>query len=266
MNKDLINIFFKDRYHKPFSKPIIIAHRGASGYEPENTLRSFKRALEMGSFMIELDVFLCKSEKHQESHVIVIHDETIDRTTNGQGSIHTMSCEILRKFDAGKGEHIPLLSEVFDLIDKIKGNRDIVINIELKGLDTAKAVADLIEYYIQSKNWSPHNFIISSFNHNSLKEFHRYLPEIKMGALFYKSTNDLVKEAQHLKATYIILDYTSITQSLITKAHSHGLFVFVYTVNNSSIAQELAKWHVDGIITDYPDILSDAQFDTNVLH
>lgn len=266
MNKDLINIFFKDRHHKAFSKPIIIAHRGASGYEPENTLRSFKRALEMGSFMIELDVFLCKPEKMENSPIIVIHDETIDRTTNGHGQVNEIPWEILKKYDAGKGEHIPLLSEVFDLVDKIKGHKNIVIDIELKDPNAVKPVADLINDYIKNNKWSPHNFIVSSFDHHAIKKFHEYLPEVKTGAIFFKSKNDLVKETEQIKATYIILDYESITQTLITKAHSQGLFVLVYTVNNSSIARELAKWQVDGIITDYPDILNDTESDSNVLH
>ena len=79
--------------------PLIIAHRGASGYEPENTLRSFKRALDMGADMIELDVFVCKS-----GELVVIHDDTLDRTTNGSGEVQAFTLEQLKKYDAGKGE------------------------------------------------------------------------------------------------------------------------------------------------------------------
>jgi len=264
MNTDLSNIFFKDRNSNFFSRPMIIAHRGASGYEPENTLLSFRRALEMGSLAIELDVFLSQS-----GEIVVIHDETIDRTTNGKGYVSRICWEQLKRFNAGKGERIPLLFEVFDLIQKVYHKRiesGFIINIELKGPLTAKPVAELISSSIDHKKWHTNNFIVSSFDHPVLQEFQHYLPTIKTGALFFKSSEDLIEVTQQSDAQVIILDYESITYNLITKAHSEGLLVFVYTVNDQVIAQELATWHIDGIITDYPDILSSSGLDPNLLN
>ncbi len=225
--------------------PIVIAHRGASGYEPENTLRSFKRALEMGAPMVELDVFVCKS-----GELVVIHDETIDRTTNGHGNVTELSLDILKKFDAGKGECIPLLSNVFDLV-----NKKAIIDIELKGPHTAKPVAKLIKHYITNNNWSSNSFMVTSFDLNLLQEFHNYLPHIKIGALFEKANNS-VEITKQLGADYVIVDYTYATEGLINKAHAAGLKVFAYTVNNKAEAQRLAALKIDGIFSNYPDIFT----------
>jgi len=266
MNINLIDLFLKNRYKSSLSKPIIIAHRGASGYKPENTLSSFKYALDLGAFAMELDVFLCKAKSEQESPVVVIHDNTIDRTTNGHGFVSEITLKQLQSYDAGNGEHIPLLSEVLDLLNKEPMKNYLIVNIELKGPNTAQAVANIIKHYIQYQNWAPKNFIISSFDHDKIQEFQHYIPEIKTGAIFFKSDKDVIKITQKTNANYLILDYQSVTHNLITKAHSRGIFIFAYTVNDVAIAEELATWQIDGIITDYPDILSSSQFDPNVLH
>ena len=111
-----------------------IGHRGACGYEPENTLRSFKKALDLGVDTIELDVHKTKDEA-----TVVIHDEKVDKTTNGTGFVADKSLEEIKKLDAGKGEKIPTLEEVLDLV-----NRKAQVNIELKGEGTARPVADII--------------------------------------------------------------------------------------------------------------------------
>jgi len=264
MKTNLRNIVFKTRNPSSLFKPIIIAHRGASGYEPENTLLSFRRALEMGCQAIELDVFLTHS-----GEIVVIHDETINRTTNGTGYVSQFSIEQLKSYNAGKGEKIPLLSETFDLIEKAYGKQiesGFILNIELKEPRTARPVADLIKYYLNKKKWDGNNFIVSSFDHQAIQEFQHYLPDIKTGAIFFRSDDNVIEVTQQSDAQYIILDYQSITYNLIAKAHKIGLFIFVYTVNDPIIAQELATWHIDGIITDFPDILNCSESDPNILH
>ena len=114
---------------------LIIAHRGASGYEPENTLRSFRKAIGLKSDAIELDVQLTKDNK-----LVVIHDETVNRTTNGKGKVKDLTLRELRKLDAGKGEKVPTLEEVFNLV-----KRKVKIHVELKGNNIAKPVNDLIK-------------------------------------------------------------------------------------------------------------------------
>ncbi|MCL5875846.1 MAG: glycerophosphodiester phosphodiesterase [Candidatus Dependentiae bacterium] len=228
-----------------FSKPLIIAHRGASGYEPENTLRAFQRALEMGASMVELDVFQCAS-----GEIMVMHDDTINRTTNGTGYIKQLTYDDLKKFDAGKGEHIPLLSQVFDLIDKRA-----LINIELKDRDVIKPVANLIKYHMEKKSWSSDFFIVSSFDPVFLQEFHNYCPSIKTGIIVEYNHQDIFEIAKQTHSSYLIVPSHTVTEELLVDARVHGLQVFTYTVNTVSEAQRLAKLGVDGIITDYPDIL-----------
>ncbi len=116
-----------------------IGHRGAMGYAPENTLGSFAKALELGVDGIELDVHVCKS-----GEVVVIHDERVDRTTNGKGQVKEMTLKELKELDAGKGERIPTLEEVLDFVD-----RRAFIDIELKAEGIGNSVADIVRKYIQ---------------------------------------------------------------------------------------------------------------------
>ncbi len=131
-----------------------IGHRGAMGYEPENTLRSFQKALDLGVDMIELDVYLCKT-----GELVVIHSDKLSRTTDGRGFVRNMSFKELEEMDAGKGEKIPSLQQVLDLIDK-----KTIVNIELKGPGTAKPSINIIEHYIEEKV----NFYEKEFNINPL--------------------------------------------------------------------------------------------------
>ena len=152
---------------------IKVGHRGAMGYEPENTLRSFKKALELGVDMIEFDVYVCKS-----GELVVIHDDTLERTTNGKGLVIEKTLAELKELDAGKEEKIPTLEEIMDLADK-----KVKINIELKGDNTAKPVLNMIEKYVDEKGWKYDDFLVSSFNHGELKNFKELNPKIKTGIL-----------------------------------------------------------------------------------
>jgi len=131
----------------------IFSHQGAAGYAPENTLLSFKEATQRGADFIELDVHRVDNE------LIVIHDYRLEQTTNGKGVVFDKSIKYLRSLDAGRGERIPLLTEVLNLADKRVG-----INIELKSPGTAQPVMELVNLYIKNHGWSLDHFIISSFN------------------------------------------------------------------------------------------------------
>jgi len=222
---------------------IIIGHRGACGYEPENTIRSFKRALQDGVSMIELDVYVCAS-----GELVVMHDDTIDRTTNGKGAVAALTLEQLRAVDAGRGERVPLLSEVFDAI-----NRQAVINIELKGSGTAKPVAQLIEQYVK-KGWEYSDFVVSSFDHYAVLEFHAICPQVKTGAILEGIPVGLAEFAERAHAHYAVLYYETITRELVDDAHKRGIQVLAYTVNRVDLAKKLQAIGVDGIFTNYPNI------------
>jgi len=196
-----------------------IGHRGAMGYAPENTIKSFKKALELNVDAIELDVYVCKS-----GELVVIHDDKVDRTTNGKGYVVEKTLDELRNLDAGDGEKIPLLSEVLDVI-----NKQVKINIELKGTNTAKPVNDLIERYVQNKGWKYEDFLISSFNHYELKQFNELNPNIEIGALITGIPIGFAEFAEKVNAKYVNLCIEFINQDFVDDAHKRGLKVYVWT-------------------------------------
>lgn len=222
----------------------IFGHRGALGYKPENTLASFRKALELNVDMIELDVYTLAS-----GEVVVIHDSRVDRTTNGTGYVADFSLEALRELDAGSGEKIPLLTEVLDLIDK-----NVPVNIELKGTETAIKVADIVKTYKTDHGWTDELFLISSYNHIELQIFKRIMPSIKVGALVSHIPTDYAAFAEQLGAFSANLDAEFINLEYVTDAHSRGIQVFAYTVNNENEVKRMQDLGVDGIFTNYPDL------------
>jgi len=220
-----------------------IGHRGAMGHEPENTLRSFQKALDLGVDMIELDVYVLKT-----GELVVIHDDKLNRTTNGDGYVIDKSFEEIRSLDAGQGEKIPTLEEVFDLVDK-----KVPINIELKGEGTALPVARLMEQYIADKGWTEKHFLVSSFNHYELKKFKEFKPKIRIGALITGIPIGYSDYGVKLDAYSINLSLEFINQDFVDDAHSKGLKVFVYTVNDKDDIKRMKDMGVDGLFSNYPD-------------
>ncbi len=220
-----------------------IGHRGACGYEPENTIRSFQKALELSVVMIELDVYCCKS-----GEVVVIHDSKLNRTTDGTGYVEDKTLHQLKQLDAGKGLQIPTLSEVFDCVD-----RKVIINIELKGIDTAQPVAELIHRYVADHHWSYTDFLVSSFNHQLLIEFKKLAPHVKTSALLNGMPARFAAFAHDCGAQAIGLSKDCITQEYVDDAHARGLEVFVFTVNEPDDIEAIKKLGVDGIFSNYPD-------------
>lgn len=225
---------------------LIIAHRGASGYEPENTIRSFKRAIDMGAKAIELDVHRCKT-----GELVVIHDDTVDRITNGKGVVKKMSLKEIKKLDAGKGERIPQLFEVFDILPS-----NVVLNIELKVSGLEQDVSKLIKKYVKSKKLSFDNFVITSFDHYRIKKIANFIPKVKTGVLFEGIPIGFSEIAIKAGAKYAMMYYEEITKEFVEDCHKNGIKVFAYTVNDKKLANELKELGVDGIFSNYPDIMS----------
>ena len=224
-------------------KPLIIGHRGACGYAPENTLASFSKALEFGVDMIEFDVHLCKS-----GELVVIHDATVDRTTNGTGYVKNLTLSELQKLDAGNGEKVPTLQEVLALI-----NRKCIVNIELKGPHTALPVAQVIQEYIQKNNWHYSDFLVSSFNHRQLAIVKQLDSQIPLGVLVRCVPVHYAQIAEELDAVAIIAYYQETENGFIQDSHKRGLNFYVWTVNEPNDIQEMFALGVDGIIGNYPD-------------
>ncbi len=226
----------------------IIGHRGACGYKPENTLSSFQLAMDMNVDMIELDVYVCAT-----GELVVIHDDAVDRTTNGHGHVIDMTFDELRSLIVEEVEQIPTLQEVIELV-----HRRVPINVELKGPHTAQPVARLLIDYMKH-GWMPHDFVASSFQHDQVDLFQSLCPEIKTGILFESNDySDYVVIALAHHADFFGLNCKLVTQNLlpvntIKNAHHNNLKVLMYTVNDAHLADQLKAMGVDGIFSNYPD-------------
>lgn len=222
---------------------IIIGHRGACGHEPENTLRSFAKAIELGVDMIEFDVHVCAS-----GELVVIHDDTVDATTNGSGFVAEKTLSELQVLDAGKGEHIPTLREVLDLVD-----RRVKVDIELKGVGTAILVAQLIEEYVQYKNWVYDDFFVTSFESNELALFRTACPHVQVSHIIHSFEDDWPEVLGHIDTQVFVVCSDAITQEMVDFLHERGIHLYVYTVNEYAELQRMQELSVDGIFSDFPD-------------
>jgi glycerophosphoryl diester phosphodiesterase len=220
---------------------VIVGHRGACGHATENTLKSFAKAIELGCGRVEFDIHLS-----QDGIPMVIHDSTLDRTTNGKGPVKGLPLVELKKLDAGDGEPIPTLVEA---IDFCKGK--VEIQIELKDRDCPPAVASLIK-----SRWGRKNVVVTSFDLSSLNQFATLMPDVPLGLLNRDPQLDMVKVAQENGNQWICPRFDVVTRELVIRAHSKGLLVYVYHVNDRRSANQLASWGVDAIGTDSPEIAS----------
>lgn len=224
-----------------------IGHRGAKGHLAENTLESIQKALNIEVDMIEIDVHKCAS-----GELWVIHDFTLDRTTDGSGEIAKKSAEELKKLRIEANYKIPLLTEVLDLIQgKCK------INIELKGLNTAAPVCKLISEKISSGDWKYSDFIISSFQKNELFEVRKHDEDVPLAVLSKASVPEAIELGKRLKASAIHPSLGIITRDNTRLSQENGFKVNVWTVNQREDILRMLDFGVDGIISDYPNRLHD---------
>ena len=218
----------------------VTGHRGAAGLEPENTLRSFQRALDLGVDVIELDVHLTKDQ-----HLVVIHDATVDRTTDGSGVVCDLTLHKIQQLDAGLGEHVPTLQEVIDLVAQ-----NAILQIELKGLGVEHKVAQTI-----TANRLINHVTVTSFRHNMVKTIKTLNPQISTGVLFLGLPVDAPHLAHdaHADAVYPHVNY--IDTQLLENCHTKGRSVRVWNTDNPSQMQEMIALDVDAIGSNRPDIL-----------
>jgi len=221
----------------------VIGHRGARGHAPENTLLGIDTGIALGAPWVEFDVQL-----HPSGALLVFHDLTLDRTTNGSGFLADQPLAALRALDAGAGQIIPTLEEVLDLVDQRVG-----VNIELKSAGgTAEAMAAVIRSYVDA-GWPVDKFLVSSFHLPELWEFKQLAPEIPIGALLCGVPLDWAGCALELGAATLNLSSEFVDPRLIADAHAHGIKVYVYTVNDVAEMRLLRGMGVDGVFTDHPD-------------
>ncbi|HHQ4689324.1 TPA: glycerophosphodiester phosphodiesterase [Aeromonas veronii] len=220
----------------------IIAHRGASGLAPENTLKAMAKALTLGVSAIELDVQAADDE------LWVFHDRRLERCTNGKGVLTEQSRAYLEQLDAGEGEVIPTLWQVMEII---AGRCE--LHIELKGADTADAVAALTRRAEAELGFTPGQWVVSSFHHPELARFATLRPDIRLGALTANLPLNLAQFADELGAWSLNCDVDFVDRILVEDAHQRGLRVLVYTIDYHEDYEKMASVGVDGIFTNRPD-------------
>lgn len=232
-----------------------VAHRGAAGYAPENTIAAFDKAVDMKADYIELDV-----QRSKDGELVIIHDTTVDRTTDGTGRVGDLTFDELRSLDAGSfkgeqfaGEKIPTFDEV---LDRYRGKVGILI--EMKSPELYPGIEEAVAQELKERNLDkPQNnkIIIQSFNFESMKKMDNLLPEVPIGVLtsskLHVTDSALQEFAKY--ADYFNPSYGLVTKDLVDKVHSLGMEIQSWTVRSHEAAQFLIDMKVDGIITDYPD-------------
>lgn len=227
------------------AKIVKVGHRGAMGHKLENTFGSFKKAIELGVDMIELDVRLCKS-----GELIVCHDKRVDRITQTTGYIADKTLKELKGLTLKNGETFCTLREVFNCI-----NRRVKIDIELKGEGTAYPVAQLIEEYVHQHGWSYDDFLVSTYFHYMLKEIKTLVPQVPLAAILEGILIDYAVFAQNLGVNVVVGHYNQINQAYIDDIHARGMKIFIHGANEIVEIEEMKTLGVDGIISNYPDRL-----------
>lgn len=231
------------------NRPLIIAHRGASGEAPENTLAAFRLGLEQGCDAIELDVHFSK-----DGEIIVCHDSSLDRTSDRTGSISDLTLSEIKEADAGKwfhekytGERFPTLEEVFELVPP-----SIMINVEIKGSPGRRLEHALAQLLRRTDRLS--SVVVSSFDHKSLVLLKLIEPEVQIGLLY--SFNPVRHSALATITgvpVYSLHPYFgSLNKEEVSDATGQGLKVYPWTINGEQQLKQMVQLGVSGIITDYP--------------
>ena len=230
---------------------LVLAHRGASGYAPENTLPAFEKAIEHGADGFELDVQMTK-----DGEIVVIHDETIDRTSDGKGWVKDYTLAELRKFNYNKThpeyEHadIPTMREVFELVKPT----NLVINIEIK--------TGIVFYPIEEKLLAltkefgmEERVFYSSFNHYTVKKIHELDPSTVVGFLYADGPIDMPAygEKHGVNALHPAL-YNLQYPGFVEECKKRGLKLHVWTVNEEKYVKMCMDAQTDSVITNYPDM------------
>jgi glycerophosphoryl diester phosphodiesterase len=225
---------------------LVIAHRGASGHAPENTLAAFRRAVALGATFIEADLQLTR-----DSHFVAMHDGTVNRTTNGQGKIHDMTLTELRRLDAGSwfgsqfvGERIPTLEDILEFSKK----NDAVFYLELKPSGSWGGEHALIGALRESGE-IPRSIVIS-FDAGILAGLRRIEPTVMTGLLYDGQIEDPLEKAVEVGARQLAVRGDLVTPTLLKDARKRDLQVVCWTVNHPAHIRMLMAAGVDGIMSD----------------
>ncbi len=235
----------------------VIAHRGASGVAPENTMAAFRKALEWGAGFIETDLQLSR-----DARLVAMHDDTLERTTNGRGPVSSKTVEELRKLDAGSwfppsgqgaasfaGERIPTIEEIL----AFGREHEIGLHLEIKPTGPSGAEHAIVGALHASNEVA--RSVVLSFSAGVLKRVRQLDPLVMTGFLFSDRLSSPVSTAVDAGARQLLPRIDRVTRELVTEAHAHDLKVVAWTADSRAEMQKLIAVGVDGIITNYPDRL-----------
>ncbi|MDF0665083.1 MAG: glycerophosphodiester phosphodiesterase family protein [Nitrospira sp.] len=222
----------------PNQKILRIGHRGACGYAAENTLASIEQAIALRCAFTEVDI-----QRTSDDELVLLHDERVDRTTNGRGRVSDLTLSDIRKLDAGNGQMVPLLEEA---LRAAKGRIGLILELKTKGL--ANDVCAMVRASGQDRS-----VIYASFLHDELQQVRNIDPQADTLVLFKWFSKAPVAQAIRLQATHVGLRFNTVTKRRVKAFHKAGLTVFVYTVNKPAKIKEMKTLGVDGIISNFPD-------------
>lgn len=224
------------------TKVLRIGHRGAMGHLTENTVESIKKAVEMNCDVIEIDVF-----KVKDGAMMVFHDDTLDRMTNGTGNIENYTKAELQSLLVDGKYKMPTLEDIITAIDK-----KAVLNIELKGKNTAVDSYKIIQEF-KKKGWTNANFIISSFRWDELEKMHELDTKLDLAVLTSDKIDEAITLAHQINAVAINPYFKALNAESVNKIKQAQLKIYPYTVNELKDIETLKKLQVDGIITNFPE-------------
>ena len=218
---------------------LIIGHRGACELAPENTLKSVQIALDSKVDMVEIDISVCRT-----GETLLMHDDKVDRCTDGHGYIAEMDFDSLRKLDAGEGQSIPTLQEVINLIDG-----QVPLNVEIKGKGSSDEVASIIQNEINNKGRSSEDFLVSSFDHSELACFKKLCPEIRISPIISSHPVALAELAEEIGAWSLNMKREYVSREIVEDAHRRGIKVLIFTINHPEELSRMEKLNIDGVFT-----------------
>ena len=228
---------------------MVIAHRGALSYAPENTLAAFDLDIQMGVGDLELDVHATS-----DGHLVVIHDDTVDRTTNGSGSVTSHTLATLASLDAGSwfhtkftGERIPIFENV---LERYKDRAHIHTEIKGRSAELSRRTVDLIRRFGMAKQVT-----ITSFQKARLEEIRAFAPELPTGWLVADASDERIAEARTLGLTQLCPRADTVTREMVHRLHAEGLVVRAWGVATEDLMRQVVQAGVDGMTVNFPDKL-----------
>jgi glycerophosphoryl diester phosphodiesterase len=219
----------------------LVGHRGALGLEPENTLRSFRRAVAEGAHAVELDLRLTS-----DGHLVILHDADVKRTTDGNGPIASMTLAEVQSLDAGQGERIPTFTEVLDEIG-------VPLQAEIKAAEACRPALDVIR-----RRGLVDQITVTSFSAEIVHETRSLLPQVRTGLISSHARSELVDTGRTLGVRAVCPGLAELDAEFVRTCHAEGFEVFTWPVNDVDGILRALRAGADAVTTDFPDVLVDA--------